>query len=88
MAKSTISLILDKAVTEAYDHHTETMDYHAQDSVLLAQSTEIFLISLTDDQRKLYDEMERHSITVDGEINEKYYRLGFIDGLNAWRGTV
>lgn len=88
MAKSIISKMLDNALSKSFYHHIEHSPAPiTPKNVNYCELQAKFIDSLSVEQQETYKELDAMCAEVETEENEHYYRLGFHDGLAAWRSV-
>ncbi|MCD9026022.1 hypothetical protein [Cohnella silvisoli] len=88
MRNNSISKIFERAITSAFDHHLESSAPTTTPlQISVTDSEAEFIKSLTPEQKKAYSALSSDMTEHETRNSEHYYRLGFLDGLNAWRGV-
>jgi hypothetical protein len=86
MSNNPIKSIFESAISSAFNHHQELSPPALTPiQVEIVDLEKFFLNNLNTDQREEYETLSARMAEHDSRNLEYYYRLGFIDGLNAWR---
>jgi len=88
MPKNAVAKIMEGAVIEAFQFHLEASAPPATAiSIQVHDAEKKFIETLSPSQLEAYQSLTSGMAEQEIENSEHYYRLGFIDGLSAWRGA-